>query len=94
MIKSGQVWKNGRAVVNLQRSEDQKLLAATFTIKNGGALQFSHANTFDEREALDYVLSMGCVLTDKILTTEVCEMAGSEGFEPPTFGFGDRRSTN
>ena len=28
------------------------------------------------------------------LASQILLMAGQEGLEPPTFGFGDRRSTN
>ncbi len=67
MVKPGQVWENGVTVVKIQKSYEDKVLAVTFEKEQKGMLHFSHTNTVDEMEALDYVLSLGCILTDKIL---------------------------
>lgn len=72
MVKPGQTWENGKTVVKLQEAENgEKLLAITFAIGYQGHLLFSHANVFDASAALDYLLSLGCQLTDKVLALAV-----------------------
>lgn len=68
MVKPGQVWENGKSVVKLQKAEESKLLAITFLKGQQERLSFSHANTFDTDAALEYVLGLGCQLTEKVLT--------------------------
>jgi hypothetical protein len=67
MIKPGQIWENGKAVVKVQEADECNLLAITFNIGHKGGLSFSHSNTFTPDVALEYVLGLGCQLTDKEL---------------------------
>jgi hypothetical protein len=67
MIKPGQIWENGRAIVKVQKADECNLLAITFNIGHKGTLTFSHSNTFAPEVALEYVLSLSCQLTDKKL---------------------------
>jgi hypothetical protein len=71
MVTHGQVWENGKSAVKIQKAEDDRLLAVTFNIGRKGRLSFSHAATLDESSALAYVESLGCKLTDKVLTTSM-----------------------
>jgi len=62
MVKSGQVWKNGRTIVKFQK-DGENLLAITFNVRDG-MLFFSHTNTFNESTAINYLDELGCELID------------------------------
>lgn len=68
MIADGQIWENGIRAVKIQKNETDGLTAVTFEKKVDGELIFSDIHEYDTVGALDYLMSMDCVLTDKKLS--------------------------
>lgn len=65
-IQTGQVWQNGRVVVNVQ-GQANLLNLVQFEI-TGKRLRFMSAKMFkDEDKAAGYITGLNCVLTDKVL---------------------------
>ena len=67
MVNPGQVWENGKTVVKLQETKNNKLVAVTFLKEQKGRLHFSHADVLDSDSAFRYVKELNCSLTDKMI---------------------------
>lgn len=69
-LKSGQIWENGRSVVQIEK-DDPLFEAITFEIQKDRSLRFRAVNYMNELTLQNYLQYLRCRLTEKKLKAEV-----------------------